>query len=320
MQKRVSEYTKLLSRLPAYAASAGAMLGLSYLKADAQIIYSGNLDIELSLSNPYTEIDINGDETNDFGFHFDSRAGSFTYNSFYLKYTGIFAAIVNLRTDSYKNSWLTAQTTLRSSTSGGTVTYAYQVPAVDKLEDEEEITGDMTNWAYTSYAFFTGMLGVSYQYSIQGPGISFQSSDQGGAFIGDSGYIGVRFRIDTNQHYGWIRVQIDAEMESMILGWAWKSVAGEGLDAGEIPGGLAISSEGAVEKDIRIYPNPARDVLHFESEMVSDLQLIDLGGRILYERSGITHHSFDVSYYKPGLYILKVTNKAGSKEEKIAIR
>ena len=59
------------------------------------------------------------------------------------------------------------------------------------------------------------------------------------------------------------------------------------------------------EKDFRIYPNPAKDILFFESRgyLIDDLCIVDLSGRILEQErvddlSGSIHLSLPSGYYR----------------------
>jgi len=54
-----------------------------------------------------------------------------------------------------------------------------------------------------------------------------------GDFIGEEHFIGIRFYIGTEQHYGWIRASMGDELEPMtIIDWAYESTPGVGITTG----------------------------------------------------------------------------------------
>ncbi|BBO86547.1 hypothetical protein DSCO28_71130 [Desulfosarcina ovata subsp. sediminis] len=69
---------------------------------------------------------------------------------------------------------------------------------------------------------------------------------------GESGYMGIKFKISGSWHYGWIEASINAAGDEITLySWAYEDVAGQPIDAGDtgspvpIPGSLALLASGA---------------------------------------------------------------------------
>ena len=60
-----------------------------------------------------------------------------------------------------------------------------------------------------------------------------------GPFAGLDGYLGVRFYIGSEQHYGWMRLKMDSvfpyQARGYLAEWAYNSVPGQGLAAGAVP-------------------------------------------------------------------------------------
>jgi len=79
-----------------------------------------------------------------------------------------------------------------------------------------QTAGPAGNWlSFYPYYYFPGILGLNYY------------SQQIGKFNGQEGYIGVRFLIGPNTHYGWIRFRGAADNSSgTIIDWAYEDVAG----------------------------------------------------------------------------------------------
>jgi hypothetical protein len=63
----------------------------------------------------------------------------------------------------------------------------------------------------------------------------------GGSFslYTDTRYLGVRFLIDGQSHYGWLRVSATASGASIYDG-AYETISGQGITAGEVPEPLAL--------------------------------------------------------------------------------
>ena len=60
------------------------------------------------------------------------------------------------------------------------------------------------------------------------------------------------------------------------------------------------------EDDIRIYPNPAQNILYIESANVPEYQIFDVDGRCLLKGE---NSSIDVSMLKTGTYLLLINNQ-----------
>ena len=60
-----------------------------------------------------------------------------------------------------------------------------------------------------------------------------------GPFAGLDGYLGIRFYIGANLHYGWIRLNLNngypAQAIGFITEWAYNSVPGQSIAAGAVP-------------------------------------------------------------------------------------
>ena len=60
-----------------------------------------------------------------------------------------------------------------------------------------------------------------------------------GPFAGVDGYLGIRFNIGTELHYGWIRLKMDSVFPNLARGyvteWAYNSVPNAPLAAGAVP-------------------------------------------------------------------------------------
>jgi Secretion system C-terminal sorting domain len=62
-----------------------------------------------------------------------------------------------------------------------------------------------------------------------------------------------------------------------------------------------------ISPEILIYPNPARDYLHIQSELPYDLiQIIDLLGTMILEEKGKPHLNINVKELPLGYYMVRI--------------
>jgi len=58
----------------------------------------------------------------------------------------------------------------------------------------------------------------------------------GGRFVGEAGYVGVKFQLTDGWHYGWIGYQAENDAsEGLITGWAFETIPDEPIEAGRVP-------------------------------------------------------------------------------------
>lgn len=76
------------------------------------------------------------------------------------------------------------------------------------------------------------------------------------------------------------------------------------------------------EADLKIYPNPASNVLYINSSSeIFEIQIIDVTGRVVYyQRKPDLLAELDVSYLKEGIYFIKINWSKGLVIRKILIR
>jgi hypothetical protein len=384
------------------------------------VVYSGIQDISLDMPLTTEEIDLNGDMINDFAFYFKgyvygSASGPYFFNS----HLGL-GAIMNPRTDGYNNSWITksGQLSINYSNYFTSISTQINVPLVRDMEVDEIINVFETEWSNTNNMYVAGVLGyqrfVSYYNTPSSWGyVSFR----GGSFRGDMKFVGVRFFIGSDIHYGWIRVRMNEMAQDMrIMDWAYEANPGIGIHAGdggdlsgpvvslegaeeatpyrkttlvvildEFSRGLEISDflvtngeasnlfmlnpglvytldivaedfgevsvelpagaihdtfgyenesvslsweyfdaslmiEAEADKETKIYPNPAGDVLIIETEAESSIRLINIEGKVIFDKSGNNRHILDVSNLKTGIYILREVSKNHSSQHRVIIQ
>ncbi len=245
MKQTLQEKNHLAMRLSGYAASAGALLVLSPI-AKGGVVYSGLQNLEVNMPAEYLEVDLDGDLVNDFGFYMYGSSYLYSYGSIYFRYRFGYGVIINPKTDGYNNSWMTHSVLIRSyyNTYYGT-TYQASAPIVHGLEAGVVVDNSQTMWSDLSFPMWPGALGVGTIITYYGPiyGSSYYARGAGD-FIGQEHFIGVRFYIGTQQHYGWIRLSLGNQLEPMtIVDWAYEDVPGVGIETGDAAGADVVAPE-----------------------------------------------------------------------------
>ena len=88
-------------------------------------------------------------------------------------------------------------------------------------------------------------------------------------------------------------------------------------------GGSGIANESIEEKNIRIHPNPANSILNIATEQrgCNTIELYDIAGRCIYtENNSVKNTQIDISGFKNGFYICKISNQERCIVKKIIIQ
>jgi hypothetical protein len=272
MKKTLLEKRDLAARLASYAASTGALLALGSV-SQGQVVYSGIQNLEVNMPDEYLEIDMNGDTIPDFGFYMYG-VGSFGltyygYNYFY--YGKGFAAILNPRTTLYANSWMMRYTYYTYNY----LTYTY--PMANGLGTGVLVDSAQTLWTNLTYAGYPGYQGYLaygyYTYSFNSISYTFNGY-AAGDFFAQERYIGVRFYIGAEQHYGWIRASTSDMLDPLtIIDWAYENTPGEGIYTGE---GDVFGPEVTIEPGVTSTTEPTVLVSIYFNERAYNFNISDI--------------------------------------------
>jgi hypothetical protein len=104
--------------------------------------------------------------------------------------------------------------------------YSSSIPVPFSMNNGDSISGTNANWQdQTVNGGAQYLAGVYGSYSI-------------GNWIGvNDKYMGVRFRIGTNTHYGWVRLSVSAGADTItIKDYAYQTLPGVGITAGQLVG------------------------------------------------------------------------------------
>jgi len=172
--------TKLNKRIKSYSALAGTLVVGGV--ADAQVNYTDvNPDANVTTGNSYN-LDLNNDATVDFVFQLN--AGTYNAGTFNIYYD--YAIIAPGA----------AGNAIDTASAGGPMNHALNDPISSALL-----------WDATSAYQLLGL-------ALDPPFNTYNT----GNFLGTGdGYIGLKFMIGTNTHYGWVRVNLAADALSMLV-------------------------------------------------------------------------------------------------------
>lgn len=209
MKRRTRKRKKALAtRLAGYSLTAGAALAGGQA-AQGEIIWSGEKDILVNVGDPLVEIDLDRDLVPDFA-------------------VGIVAQY------SGPASWATA-VAATSLYFGQIQTDNTMVCSAVRFTASDTVAATLGSWAGGAYLAFRG----SHPY--------YGGYFQGGHFLGQSGYAGVKFLGGSGDCVGWIAIEAAADATwARITGWACETDLGT-IHVPDVPEptGLALLALGA---------------------------------------------------------------------------
>jgi hypothetical protein len=132
-----------------------------------------------------------------------------------------------------------------------------------------------------------------------------------GNWIGVSDkFLGVRFEIGNNIHYGWVRLDVTTNGDYTVKDFAYEAIPGVGIQAGE---GLSIESRDF--EGFSFHPNPVKDKLTLKAQQnIQKVCIYDLSGKeILSEKAGKSTQHLEVSQLETGIYFMEVFIDGNSK-------
>lgn len=284
--------TLLKDKLKSYSALASAVFGTA-AAADAQIVYTDvTPDVTLSVIN---------DSLNSYDVDFDN-AGTpdmaiATYGYLY-NYGGTDYQL------NYVFSFVAPNATaalVAAMETAGTSSY----PATTSLASGTAI-GSSATWLDTTAAggtfFFTSAYG-------------FTQTLLGTANTGTDTYIGARFLIGANTHYGWVRINVAADASSVVIkDYAYNATANGPINAGQTVGVAEIAAT-----SWNAYSNGSSIIV--KADFDGNVEVIDMTGNLI--TSGVIANgelTMNVSNASAGMYLVRVTNGTTTATKKISLK
>lgn len=284
--------TLLKDKLKSYSALASAVFGTA-AAADAQIVYTDvTPDVTLSVIN---------DSLNSYDVDFDN-AGTpdmaiATYGYLY-NYGGTDYQL------NYVFSFVAPNATaalVAAMETAGTSSY----PATTSLASGTAI-GSSATWLDTTAAggtfFFTSAYG-------------FTQTLLGTANTGTDTYIGARFLIGANTHYGWVRINVATDASSVVIkDYAYNATANGPINAGQTVGVAEIAAT-----SWNAYSNGSSIIV--KADFDGNVEVIDMTGNLI--TSGVIANgelTMNVSNASAGMYLVRVTNGTTTATKKISLK
>lgn len=126
-------------------------------------------------------------------------------------------------------------------------------------------------------------------------------------------YIGIRFKIGTNTHYAWMRVNLPSAGSLIIKDFAYESSAGTGINAGSTGNTTTISEEKAAS--VSVFPNPATEYIKINMPETTDyrVSVFNIEGKVMFSFVVLDCNEYllSVDGFEYGEYFLTVEGKNG---------
>jgi hypothetical protein len=149
------------------------------------------------------------------------------------------------------------------------------------------------------------------------PGYSY--TQQLGQWVGANDlYLGAKFMIGANTHYGWVRMSLSADAVTLtVKDYAYNMVANGPINAGAMGLGIAVNSD---ELALVNFANNRLDVNVIDGTN-GNLTIINMEGKVVYNGSLNNYtQSIDLSSMSAGLYVVNAEFTEGSFQQKIVVR
>ncbi|GEM_PF-6133590 len=164
------------------------------------------------------------------------------------------------------------------------------------LEAGDEISATSDFWRLGS-----GWGGLLYGY--------WNDSGEYGHWTGrrENKYIGIKFQINGQYHYGWLYVTTEvfshSSMQFTMQAFAYNATTEAPITAGDLSAIQDIS-----KKEIQIYPNPAQNQINLQTdENIQKLNIYDMSGKLVLTQTHLSSgNSVDISGLGKGLYLIKI--------------
>lgn len=281
----------LKEKLKSYSALATAVFGTA-AAADAQVVYTDvNPDQVLTITNgSITDyaVDFNNDGNEDMAVATYGYLYNYAGTDYQLNY--VFSFVANNTTA----AMVAAMQTVGSNS----------FPATTSLTAGTVIGGSST-WLDTTAAG-----GTTYFTAAVGFGQTLVGTGNTGSDI----YLGARFLIGTNTHYGWVRVNVPADAsQATVKDYAYNSTANGPINAGQTAGISEINAASWTAYG-------SGSSIKIKSSIEGDIEVIDLAGKVI--STGTINGgelTMNVANANTGMYIVRITNGSLTDTKKIVL-
>ena len=283
--------TLLKDKLKSYSALASAVFGTAAV-ADAQVVYTDvNPDQVVTVTNgSLTDyvVDFNNDANEDLAIATYGYLYNYGGTDYQLNY--VFSFVANNATAAMVGSMQAAGTS--------------SFPVTASLASGTAI-GAGSTWLDTTAAegtlFFTAATG-------------FGQTLLGTANTGNDVYLGARFLIGTNTHYGWVRINVATDASSVtIKDYAYNATANGPINAGQTVGITEITAA-----SWNAYSTGSSIVV--KSAFEGNVEVIDMTGKVITTGTVVNGEAtMNVNEAVAGMYLVRITNGSLTDTKKIAL-
>ncbi len=298
----MKENSTLDSKLKKYAALAGTVTAavssvsaqVNYTDLNPDVLVTGNLDTYL--------LDLNADLLPDYGFATIDTAfgGTFSGFSYNVDYAG---AVLNAT----GNEWAGENVVSGTGTSASSNFVLKNIPQGSSI-------GPGNSWGSGS-----AMVGLNADISI--PLLGYSTNFQSGPMIGTTGFLGLKFSVGGNTHYGWARVEVTPNGEILsIKDYAYDGTPNTPIVAGETGSGPVGVNENqdfvnvqSMGKFIRIELTQNFD---FAQATVTSLS----GQEVVSRELNNAISQINTSEIASGIYVLNINSNNGTYTKKLYVK
>lgn len=272
-------------KLAAYSAMAGAFVAVAS-NADAQVTYVDITDEEVEIGEIYL-MDLDGDGEDDFLFQATSSGSAWTF-------ARVFGSVTS-------SAYAFGNSTNRVVGYAGAI-----LPYGSALETDDPIDGDQDFASTYNVAFLASI----YSGNTYGPFADV-----------DDKFLGVRFDIGGDVHYGWIRMDATVDPVSMtIKDYAYNATAEAGILAGQTEEIVAINTIDASKLAIYSYGNTVNLVVNNLNAENADVKIYDITGKVIYV-APLNEKGMQIALPQAsaGNYMVKVTTADGVMTQQVYV-
>lgn len=181
------------------------------------------------------------------------------------------------------------------------------IPYVSALANGTAIGAAATTWIEND--------GVDPQLAKMGLASTYSGQQYGNFNDGQEHYVGCKFNIGGNTHYGWVRVQcVSGGGSATIKDYAYQSTANTAINAGEMPSGI----DNANGIEMNIYAFNKNIHLNFSVEINGEINVYNaIGEVVLTEKMEGAKKVVNMSAMSAGVYMVTVKSERGTFVKKV---
>ncbi len=299
--KKNKPFTKkviMKSKLKHYSALAASVVALD---ASAQVVYTNINDTTLVNNGDYFDIDLNNDGIKEGRIEFINSSSS----------------LINLK-GAEVDSLVNASINIINSSYGTSTSSSTYVAAALSLNSN--INNNLNRWASaaptsTNSSAFNGFL-IGAKRTLNTT--STTSTISIGQFpgVGDK-FLGVKFTIGTSTHYGWLRLDMSANADSItVKDFAYQATPNAAILAGDTGTAVGLSQRNRKDK-LDYFAANGRIKINSELTSNSTLSIFDLSGKLLQSELISTQKEISIQGNLQGIYIVEIRNSTGVTRKKL---